>query len=184
MTTANSNSSPSAYLRTKILTASPQELRILLYDGAVKFCRQARHALEKHEFESMYNAIIRAQKVVTELSTSLDHASDPELCGKLAGLYNYIYLRLVDANMERDTARLDEAIRLLEYQRETWMLAIKKSRGSQDEPAATASGLDPQPVAPVEQSNPIASIGPTKAVRPGAAFNTTPPALSSFSVQG
>ncbi len=195
MSTANSNTTPSPYLRTKVLTASAEELRIMLYDGAIKFCRQARHALEKRELEPMYNAIVRAQQIVSELSSSLDHTTNPQLCQKLAGLYNYIYLRLVDANMERDTAHLDEAIRLLEFQRETWTMALKKMRNSQDDSPGVAVPPSPgmrsseSPGSPAAQPaqeppNPIATIGPARPVRPRDPFTPAPPPSSSFSVQG
>ena len=59
------------YLRTKIMTASPAELRLLLYDGAIKFCHQAKSAHADQKHEDSYNYLMRAQKIVLELSTSL-----------------------------------------------------------------------------------------------------------------
>ena len=109
------------YLKTKIMTASPQELRLMLYDGAIKFCNQARKALDDKDFESSYNALMRAQKIVLELSTSLNHSIAPELCEKLGALYTYIYRLLVDANIERLAKPIDEALELLQYERQTWL---------------------------------------------------------------
>ena len=117
---------PNPYLRTKILTASPQELRLMLYDGAIKFCRQAVDALKQSQFESSYNGRMRAQKIVLELSASLDHTVDPDLCGKLAALYTYIYRLLVDANMSRTPDKIEEAITLLEYEKQTWQMLMKR----------------------------------------------------------
>ena len=114
------------YLRTKILTASPRELRLMLYDGAIKFCRLARDAIEGKQYESSYNSLMRAQKIVLELSTSLNHTADPQLCSRLSALYTYIYRLLVDANMDRDGKKVDEAIGLLQYERETWSLLMGK----------------------------------------------------------
>ncbi len=122
MATAGAN----PYLRTKILTASPEELRLMLYDGAVKFCRQAREAFDRKDLESSYTGLMRAQKIVLELSTSLNHTADPDLCSKLSSLYTYIYRLLVDANMDRDGKKVDEAIGLLQYERETWRLLMQK----------------------------------------------------------
>lgn len=122
----NARPAPNPYLRTKILTATPEELRLMLYEGALRFCRQAREALEKRDFENSYEGIMRAQKIVLELSTSLNHSIAPELCEKLSALYTYIYRRLVDANLERTIEPLDEAIRLLDFERETWGLLMKK----------------------------------------------------------
>ena len=117
------------YLKTKIMTASPEELRLMLYDGALKFCRQARASLQKQSYEDSYNNLMRAQKIVLELSTSLNHDADPQLCQRLSALYTYVYRLLVDANMKRETAIVDEAIKLIEYERETWQMLIKKLAG-------------------------------------------------------
>ncbi len=126
MSTMN-QTGPNPYLRTKILTASPEELRLMLYDGALKFSRVARTAMENKQVEDAYNALMRAQKIVLELSSSLNHSIDPKLCEKLASLYTYIYRLLVDANMERSPAKVDEAVKLLEYERETWAMLMKKN---------------------------------------------------------
>jgi flagellar secretion chaperone FliS len=117
------------YLKTKIMTASPEELRLMLYDGALKFCRQAKAALEKKSYEDSYNNLMRAQKIVLELSTSLNHDADPQLCQRLSALYTYVYRLLVDANMKRETPIVDEAIKLIEYERETWQMLMKKLAG-------------------------------------------------------
>ena len=133
---------PNPYLRTKIMTASPEELRLLLYDGCLKFCRQGRTALaaEKPDFEAIYENLMRAQKIVLELSTSLNHTAAPDLCEKLGALYTYIYRLLVDGNMQRDPSKIDEAIQLMEFERETWVMLMDKKRPQQDTggPAAAA----------------------------------------------
>lgn len=118
---------PNPYLRTKILTANPEELRLMLYDGALRFARVARTAMENGKIEDAYNALMRAQKIVLELSSSLNHSVDPKLCDKLAALYSYIYRLLVEANMDRQAGKVDEAVKLLEYERETWAMLMKKN---------------------------------------------------------
>ncbi len=128
---------PNPYLRTKILTASPEELRLMLFDGAIKFSRQARTAMEAGKIEAGYDALMRAQKIVLELSSSLNHQIDPQLCEKLAALYTYIYKLLVDANIDREPSKIDEAVKLLAYERETWVLLMQKNGKS-----ASANALD------------------------------------------
>lgn len=120
------------YLQTKIMTASPAELRLMLFDGCLKFCRQGRVELEreKRDFEAIYENFMRAQKIVLELSSSLNHSVNPEVCQKLSALYTYVYRLLVDANVERDVDKVDEAIKLMEYERETWDMLMQ--RASQD----------------------------------------------------
>jgi len=125
------------YLKTKIMTASPEELRLMLYDGALKFCRQSKIALEKKNFEDSYNNLMRAQKIVLELSTSLNHDADPQLCQRLSALYTYVYRLLVDANMKRESGIVDEAIKLIEYERETWQMLMKKL-ASEGKPSDTS----------------------------------------------
>ena len=122
-----------SYLRTKVLTASSEELRLMLYDGAIKFSRQAASTLESGDFESSYQAIVRAKKIVLELSSNLNHNLMPELCERLAGLYIFIYQQLTDANVNRDATALNSAIQLLEYERETWQILLKQMAESQND---------------------------------------------------
>lgn len=117
---------PNPYLKTKIMTASREELRLMLFDGAIKFANQAKAALAADRHEDLYNNLLRAQKIVLELSTSLNHAIDPELCAKLSALYTYIYRLLVDAHVERSEKKLSEAIELIGFERDTWAMLMKK----------------------------------------------------------
>lgn len=117
---------PNPYLRTKIMTASPQELRLMLYEGSVRFCRAGLAALEKNDHEAAFDALMRAQKIVLELSTSLKHEVAPDLCNKLAALYNYIYKQLVEATLHRDPQLVQEALGLLEYETQTWKMLMAK----------------------------------------------------------
>ena len=126
------------YLKTKIMTASPQELRLMLYDGAIKFCHQAIKSLAEQNFEESYNALMRAQKIVLELSTSLKHEAAPQLCEKLGALYTYIYRLLVDANIGRKTKPIDEALELLQYERQTWQMLMEKL-AAEGGPAASSA---------------------------------------------
>lgn len=132
-------SASNPYLKTKIMTASPEELRLMLYDGAIKFCHQAHKALEARDFEASYNALMRSQKIVLELSTSLNHDVAPDICEKLSALYTYIYRLLVDANMQRKAEIVAEAVELLEYERETWKLLMQKVTETGDAPASDAA---------------------------------------------
>jgi len=172
-----SGSNINPYLRTKIMTASPEELRLMLYDGAIKFCRQAVDAIAKQQWEPMYNALTRAQKIVLELSSSLNHEVAPEMTGKLSALYNYVYRRLVDANLERDTTPVHECIELLEYERETWVMVMKKLEQGE-------SLGDDAKRKPGDLPNPLGKIGPSGAGRYPNADHARDTAISSLSIQG
>lgn len=137
------------YLRTRVMTATREQLQMMLFDGAVRFAQQARAALEKQDFETSYNMLTRTQHIVLELNRSLNHKEDPELCGKLAALYNFTYKKLVMANLKRDIVPLDEAIRILNHQRETWALLMEQI--ARQRAAEAASKIDiPAPSAKME----------------------------------
>jgi flagellar protein FliS len=139
------------YLKTKVFTATPEQLQLMLYDGAIRFGEQARAALEAKNYEQSYNMIARVQRIITEMQSSLKHDVAPDLCKKMASLYNYIYRRLVEANIEHNITSLDEALNLLRYQRETWTMLLDKL--GKTKAAAAATKLDmPAPDARMEQS--------------------------------
>ena len=116
------------YLRNAVLTASPEQLLLMLYDGSIRFTRQGVQGLEQKDWEKAFMGFSRAQKIVLELLNSLNFDIDRSLCQQTAGLYNYIYRHLVQACSERSEAAAKEALRFLEYQRETWVLLIEKLR--------------------------------------------------------
>jgi flagellar protein FliS len=137
------------YLRMRVLTATPEQLQMMLFDGAIRFAEQARIGLEKKDYNVSYTMIIKVQKILTELSCSLKPEVAPELCKKLAGLYNYAYRKLIDANINHELSSMDEAITILKYQRDTWAMLLDKLGKSKA--AAAATKLDmPAPDARME----------------------------------
>ncbi len=134
-----SNHGSQAYLRTKVMTASPAELRLMLLDGAIRFAEQARRGYEERDFERAFDGTTKAQNILLELTNSLRHDQAPELCERLAALYTYLYRSLVEASMTRDTAQIDEVVRLLRFERETWQLCLDKL-AAENRNAAEGSG--------------------------------------------
>ncbi|GMU21454.1 MAG: hypothetical protein AMXMBFR13_15470 [Phycisphaerae bacterium] len=116
------------YLRNTVMTATPEQLHLMLYDGAIRFTRQGIEGVQRQNWEDVFNGFSRAQKIVLELLNSLNPEVDRALCSRMAGLYNFIYRKLVDAGVQRDAAPAQEALKLLEYQRETWLLLMDKLR--------------------------------------------------------
>ncbi len=114
------------YLRTKVLTATPEQLQLMLYDGALRFGEQARAALTEKNYERTHGLISRVQRILTEMSCTLKHDVYPELCGKLASLYNYAYRKLIEANIEHRVDALDDALEVLRYQRQTWAMLLEQ----------------------------------------------------------
>jgi flagellar protein FliS len=139
------------YLRTKVFTATPEQLQLMLYDGAIRFGEQARAALEKRQFDQSFELLSRTQKIIAEMTASLKHDVSPDLCGKLAALYTFVYRKLIEANVEHTIPPLDEALTILRYQRETWVMLLEQLGKSRA--AAAASKLDmPAPSARMEAS--------------------------------
>ena len=108
------------------MTASPAELRLLLFDGAIKFGDQAREALLRADYEELFDAITKCQNIVMELINALRHEVSPALCQKLSALYTFVYGRMVRGSTERNVEFLDEGLELLRYERETWMMLMEK----------------------------------------------------------
>jgi flagellar protein FliS len=113
------------------MTATPEQLQLMLYDGAIRFARQARQAITEGDLTTSCEKLLRAQKIVVEMQSGLRHDVNPSLCERMSDLYGFVYQRLVQANMSRDTAAIDEALKVLEHQRETWRLLIEKVRKEQ-----------------------------------------------------
>ena len=114
------------YREIQIDTADPGTLILMLYDGAIRFSEEARTCLEQGDIEKAHNSLVRAQNIILEMSSGLDHESNPDLCAKLSSLYNFVYHKLIQANLKRDIPAIDDALKILRYQRETWVLLMDK----------------------------------------------------------
>ena len=113
------------YKKNKVLLSDPGEILLALYDGAIKFCKQARIAIESNNPSQKGQKIGSVMAILTELSATLDHDRAPELCENLARLYDYLIDRLQTASSEMDVAALDEVTVHLEKLRETWGEAVR-----------------------------------------------------------
>jgi flagellar protein FliS len=134
------------YLRTRVLTATPEQLQIMLYDGAIRFCEQAKLGLQTKNLEQLFVNISKAQKIITELLGNLKPELYPELCQKLSAVYRYVYKRTIEASTEKKMESLQEAIDLLKFQRETWaMLLDQVSRDKAGKAAANMNLPPPDP---------------------------------------
>jgi flagellar protein FliS len=154
---SQTNAKANQYLKTKVMSASPEELRLMLLDGALRFARQGRTGLEEKNYEVSYENIVKAKDIILELINILRPDVDPELCAKLSALYTFMYKRLTDANMQHELKAVDEVIDLLEYERETWVLLmdqIRNERSSgtapQSAPAAPAQSAEQRPRLSIE----------------------------------
>ena len=129
-----------AYLRTQILTAPPEKLQLMLYEGAIKFARQAKDRMLAKNWEASCELLIRAQNIMMELLSGLRSEVNPQLCGRLAAVYLFIYRRLVDANVEHSTQYIDDALEVLAIQRDIWLELLDKlarERAAEEVPSGT-----------------------------------------------
>ncbi len=138
------------YLETQVRTASQEQLLLMLIDGAIRFSEQAKGKLAEKDLEGAHHLLIRGQRIMVELVTSLSREIGDEIYGNLVRLYNFVYFRLVRANVQHAPEPIDEALRILGSLRQTWAEAIEKSvaerRGTLPRPevAISASRLSVQ----------------------------------------
>jgi len=120
------DAAPNSYLRDAVMTASPEQLHLMLYDGAIRFARQGRDALLARDLETSYEKLSRAQAIVIEMESGLRYEVNPELCGRMAAIYSFLYRKLVEASVQKDPTCVDDALKVLDIERETWALLIGK----------------------------------------------------------
>jgi flagellar protein FliS len=139
------------YLQTKVLTATAEQLQLMLFDAALRNCEQARLGLEKKNYTQSHPALSQAQAIVNQLIAALNPSINKKLCENLKSLYVYAYKKLIDANLNHKPESLEEAVKVLKYQRETWVMLMEQL--SKQKAAAAASTMDiPAPDARMEAS--------------------------------
>ena len=89
-----------AYSSSKIMTASPAELTLMLYEGAIKFCNIAITAIEQKDIQKAHNNIVKVEKIIEEFQATLDHKYP--VAEDFDNVYRYIYDRLIEANIKKD----------------------------------------------------------------------------------
>ena len=117
-----------AYQRNAILTASPAELTLMLYDGAIKFCNIAIMAIEKKDMEKAHVNLKKAQAIISELRVTLDHKYS--VWEDFDRVYDYIYGRLVEGNMSKEIVVIEDALKYIREMRDTWKEVMKKAAGA------------------------------------------------------
>lgn len=141
------------YLTTEVMTATPQKLQLMMIEAAIRSAERARAHWTGDDDEGACESLINAQEIVGELVAALNYDVAPELTSKVASVYMFIFRCLVEANYRHDEKRLDDAIRILEEERQTWRQVCEKigSQLSTDNPLAQ-SAADPValPVLPAE----------------------------------
>ncbi|MBQ7833098.1 MAG: flagellar export chaperone FliS [Lachnospiraceae bacterium] len=115
------------YQNSKILTASPAELTLMLYDGAIKFGNIAIAGMQEKDIQKAHTNIIKVQRIITEFRSSLDRSY--AVAQDFDNVYVYLLERLLQANIKKDPEIMEEVVGHLRTMRETWVEVMKKSKG-------------------------------------------------------
>ncbi|HPD01284.1 MAG TPA: flagellar export chaperone FliS [Acetivibrio sp.] len=123
------NNAYNQYKENSVHTATPEEQTLMLYNGLVKYLMQAQMAVNGNKIEKAGTCIIKAQDIISEFRSTLDMKYD--ISHQLEQLYDYMYRRLVDANIKKDIGIIEEILGFAKELRDTWEKAIKIARQQQ-----------------------------------------------------
>jgi len=124
------------YLANQVATASPEQLLLMLYDGAIRFASLAVKAIEAGDIEKRAYYINKTSAIIGELDATLDFDVDPNLAENLDALYHYMLRQLIDGNLGNRAQPVHEVIDMLRDLRQTWAEAIQITRQSAGEQAS------------------------------------------------
>ena len=149
------------YLRDAVMTATPEQLQLMLYDGAIRNAMQAREAILGKDYETSYNKLTRAQHIILEMHNGLNFEVNRELCERVAAIYGFLHHKLVQANVSRCVDFIDDALKVLRLERETWQMLVDKvnrvrqgTDADQYEPSAPADADNHTDAVNAPQSEP------------------------------
>ena len=133
------------YLSTEVLTATPQKLRLLLIEAAIRFAERGRQQWAAGANEEANHSLIRAQEIVSELLAGINYEAGSDLVHKIAGIYTFIFRSLMEANYHRDEKKLSDALRVLEIERQTWRQVCQQHGGRAGPEPPSAAPIVPAP---------------------------------------
>jgi flagellar secretion chaperone FliS len=114
-----------SYRESRILTASSHNLHLMLIEGAIRFGRQAEAAMQRQDYAAASEPLLHSLDIVGELVVGV-RGSKTELNRRIADLYLYLFRCVSEAKVNDDAEKLTTALRLLEYERDTWRLVCQK----------------------------------------------------------
>ena len=114
------------YIEREVATATPQKIQLLLIEAAIKNIHRVKNHWENNDTEAAFHAITRIQDIVTEILCSLDMEGSPEIAQSLAGIYVFIFRKVASVRGPEDMASLDEALKVLMVERQSWKEICEK----------------------------------------------------------
>lgn len=115
-----------AYANSKVATASPAELTLMLYDGAIKFCNLAIGAIQDNNIVKAHTNIMKVENIIAEFRGTLNHKY--ETAKDFEEVYVYLERRLKEANVKKDAEILEEVLKHLRTMRDTWKEVMRLSK--------------------------------------------------------
>lgn len=116
------------YNTSKILTASPAELTLMLYEGAIKFCNIAILGIEQKDVQKAHTNIVKAERIIEELLATLNFKYP--VAKDFENVYTYVLDRLTEANIKKDAAILEEVLEHLRGMRDTWKEVMRLTKNA------------------------------------------------------
>lgn len=132
--------SANAYLVSQVMTSAPQKLHLMLIEGAMRFVYQAKVLLRQDKNEEAGESLLRGQQVIGELLAAV-RVSDTELSRQATSVYLFLFRTLTEAHLSRDTQKIQEVLRVLEIERETWKMVCEKLKSEGGENMSPANGV-------------------------------------------
>lgn len=120
------NKGYAAYANNKVATASPGELTLMLYEGAIKFANLAIVAIEENDIIKAHKNIIKVQNIIQEFQSSLNH--NYPVAKDFDNVYSYLMQRLLEANVKKDKEIMVEILKHLRTMRDTWKEVMRLSK--------------------------------------------------------
>lgn len=114
------------YMNSKMMTATPEQLIMMLYDGAIKFCNLAIMGIESSDIVKAHKNIMKVERIIDELRNSLDF--NYPVAKEFENVYQYLYDRLIQANLKKDRDIMEEVLEHLRTMRETWEEVMKLAK--------------------------------------------------------
>lgn len=120
------NQGYAAYANNKIMTASPAELTLMLYEGAIKFANLAVAGIEENDIQKAHTNIMKVERIIEEFQATLNHKYP--VAKDFDNVYNYLLIRLKEANVKKDKEIMEEVLKHLRTMRDTWKEAMRTGR--------------------------------------------------------
>ena len=122
------NQGYAAYANNKIMTASPAELTLMLYEGAIKFANIAIEGIDAKDIQTAHTNIMKVQRIIEEFQSTLDHKY--QVAKDFDEVYSYLLMRLREANIKKDKEIMEEVLKHLRTMRDTWKEVMRTAHAS------------------------------------------------------